>query len=116
MVDRVAESDLCIIGKQETHTTDALFEIEPTNLYRDSVDDAGHAAKLLSRLEIPDRLLGHRRASIYALLARAETALARFTSISPIDDAWESRRVLYRRMEIQRVALKGIERGQRIDC
>lgn len=84
-----------------------LFEVEQSNLFRDPLVDAEHASILLAKHSFSAASSGPQRAVIEALQHKAENILATARDFAPIDDAWESRRVLLQRLEIQRSALAG---------
>ncbi|WVO23120.1 uncharacterized protein IAS62_004465 [Cryptococcus decagattii] len=81
--------------------SEVLFEVEPSNIFRDPLVDVFYASKLLSNLRLAG-LLGDRlsqRAPEHLELDSVVEGLC----VSPIDDAWEARRSLVRRKEFQRM-------------
>lgn len=119
--------------------SEVLFEVEPSNIFRDPLVDVFYASKLLSNLRLAGLLgdrLSHRvpetriRPEIQPIenVTRTPTVTTPcddnnlqspeyaesvgldhvveklcFNSWSPIDDAWEARRSLMRRKELQRM-------------
>lgn len=83
--------------------SEVLFEVEPSNIFRDPLVDVFYASKLLSNLRLAGLLgdrLSHRVPEHLELDSVVEGLC-----ISPIDDAWEARRSLVRRQEFQRMTV-----------
>jgi len=96
------ESDLLNINGAEANGSAILFGVEPSNLFRDSLDDCQQAANILSR---SGPAASHHHDAVTSLHRRAEAALNGLRFISPIDDAWTARETILRRIEHQRTAI-----------
>lgn len=76
--------------------SDILFEIEPSNLYRDPLIDAQYAVAILisltgTGLRVPENQVAERREWKREMEKSLERANE--SGISPIDDIWEVNRV-----------------------
>ena len=103
--DQANSSDIDLKRLQDSSHADALFEVEPPNLYRNPLDDASRAADILTAIPVkglPEVVLV--RAN--ELRSRVLAALAQARQSSPIDDAWEASRCLQRRVDILNVVLQ----------
>lgn len=88
-----------LLSATHQHQSSVLFEVEPSNLYRDGLADATRLASLLVScgLGLSEDDLGR----VKETKERVDTLLEKPESAeSPIDDAWEARRVLQQRSRI----------------
>lgn len=107
--NRVWTASLNILVEHDIKTlkggvdSEVLFEVEPSNIFRDPLVDVFYASKLLSNLRFAgllDDRLSHRVPEHLELDSVVEGLC-----VSPIDDAWEARRSLVRRQEFQRMII-----------
>ncbi|WVW86816.1 hypothetical protein I302_108871 [Kwoniella bestiolae CBS 10118] len=78
------KEDMRILGRHN-NTTEVLFEVEPSNIFRDPLVDHYYSNRLLKSLHVGQDV---------------RTVRPDFTEgsrLSPIDDAWEARRTMERR-------------------
>ncbi|ORY34822.1 putative death-receptor fusion protein-domain-containing protein [Naematelia encephala] len=97
------KNDLATLSRPAQHPTDVLFEVEPPNLFRDPLADASFAAFLL-RNQAKD--ISVERQGILEKLDRQAESVADKPKSSPIEDAFEARRVLSERIAIHRHLLE----------
>lgn len=83
--------------------SDVLFEVEPSNIFRDPLVDVFYASKLLSNLRLAGLL--DDRSSHRVLEHLKLDSVVEGLCVSPIDDAWEARRSLVRRQEYQMIVV-----------
>ncbi|WWC92899.1 uncharacterized protein L201_007861 [Kwoniella dendrophila CBS 6074] len=93
------EQDLEMFNRH-TNSTEVLFEVEPSNIFRDPLVDLYYSNKILKNLKVNSTISETTK-------ARKETQIRNISpegkdvSLSPIDDAWETKRTLVRRKEYQ---------------
>jgi hypothetical protein len=92
--------------------TDELFEVEQPNLFRDPLEDAARASRLLSRLPLSKRSVAlYHEGLVTEWEKQAEQAIhdARIRAgglpFSPIDEAWDAALFLPRRLGLLKAAL-----------
>lgn len=83
--------------------SEVLFEVEPSNIFRDPLVDVFYASKLLSNLRLAGLL--DDRSSHRVLEHLKLDSVVEGLCVSPIDDAWEARRSLVRRQEYQMIVV-----------
>ncbi|WWD20217.1 hypothetical protein CI109_104693 [Kwoniella shandongensis] len=92
---------------------EVIFEIESSNIFRDPLVDAAYANKLLKRLGVSLSTSAHTTSAgdtdegdIVGRVKEAMRDVAIQSDLSPIDDAWEARKVLTRRLELRKPTSK----------
>ena len=95
----IDSDERALLSTTHQHQSSVLFEVEPSNLYRDGLADALRLATLLRshRLELSEDDLKRVKETKERVDNRLEKAQS---TESPIDDAWEARRVLGERSRI----------------
>lgn len=110
-LDPLAEDLESIQRHGASDGSDELFEVERPNLFRDTLEDASNASRLLARLHRPSgesvvlvAQAAHGRETEFDRALQGAVARNDGLPLSPIDDAWDAALRLPRRIRLMREA------------